>query len=70
MTTCRGCGAEIVWITSPRGKPIPCDPPEVTVVTEAGHVVSGRVSHWATCPQAEQFRRRPAGPARYPLGEE
>lgn len=23
---CRGCGADIVWITSRKGKHIPCDP--------------------------------------------
>ena len=23
--TCRGCGASIVWITTPKGKSMPCD---------------------------------------------
>jgi len=57
MSVCNGCGAEIVWIKSPRGRPIPCDPAELTVVTEAGHVVTGRISHFATCPKAATFRR-------------
>ena len=25
ITTCRGCGAEIVWIKTPSGKSMPCD---------------------------------------------
>ena len=28
--TCRGCGAPIVWIRTPAGKAMPCDPEIVT----------------------------------------
>ena len=48
--TCRGCGAPIVWIKTPAGKAIPCDPAPVyykatpngkdKVVTNRGEVVS------------------------------
>ena len=48
--TCRGCGASIVWIKTPAGKSMPCDPAllyykEVPgakdkVVTTRGEVVS------------------------------
>lgn len=86
MSTCRGCGRSIHWITTARGKKIPLDPEyrsvtraatsteRVTVVTDDGRVVTGnvvsesdakllngvvrgRVSHFATCPKAREFRR-------------
>lgn len=77
--TCRGCGASIVWIKTPTGKAMPCDPAPVyykatpdgkdKVVTTRGEVVSceivpganatdaGYRPHWATCPQADRFKR-------------
>ena len=77
--TCRGCGAPIVWIKTPVGKAMPCDPAPVyykaapggkdKIVTTRGEVVSceivpggeatdaGYRPHWATCPQAGQFKR-------------
>lgn len=57
-TTCRGCGAPIVWKVSPAGRNIPCDPKRLwvdkeaeeaeegerkTIVTMNGHVVTGRL---------------------------
>lgn len=29
MATCKGCGAQIVWIKTPGGKSMPCDPEPV-----------------------------------------
>ena len=81
MSTCRGCGAPIIWIKTERGKSMPCDPEQVTywqarsgsqkIVTPNGEVVSaelsgelnnatgiGYVSHFATCPKSNDFRRR------------
>ena len=40
---CRGCGAEIWWVKTKRGKPAPYD-------------VDG-LSHFATCPEAGRFRK-------------
>lgn len=88
-TTCRACGARIVFIRSANGRPIPCNDelveivaggkthngPLVSVVTDSGmivrgrrasgflvvmpsEVVRGRIAHWATCPDADRFRRR------------
>lgn len=57
---CKGCGFPIVWITSKAGKHIPCDPERVIVITDEGESVSGRVSHWATCPVAGSFRKNEA----------
>lgn len=77
--TCRGCGAPIVWIKTPTGKAMPCDPSPVyykpapggkeKIVTLRGEVISceivagadatdaGYRPHWATCPQAGNFKR-------------
>lgn len=50
MAKCKGCGQEIIWIMSPAGKVIPCDPEPVIywqkpkakgkVVTKNGMVIS------------------------------
>lgn len=50
---CRGCGAPIVWITTPAGRSMPCDAVMVSfhptldgkdkVVTTHGAVVSGNI---------------------------
>jgi hypothetical protein len=40
---CRGCGAEIFWAKTPRGKRMPFDARTFE-------------PHWATCPQAKEFR--------------
>lgn len=83
MATCRTCGAEIEFITTADGKPMPCDPREfplipdrhgtVTGVMADGVVIKGRtcsesyedeawvyarISHFATCPQAAEHRKR------------
>ena len=50
---CKSCFAPIVWI----GKH-PCDPPVLKVVTADGKVHTARGSHFATCPQADQHRKR------------
>lgn len=43
LDSCRGCRATIAWALTPAGKYAPLDP-------------SG-ISHFATCPQADRFRR-------------
>jgi len=70
---CRACQAVIRWAKSDKtGKPIPMDPEPVAdgniVVNRLGvaHVlhkgeeatVPTYVSHFATCPKRDQFRRR------------
>lgn len=44
VSKCRGCGAEIAWYETPKGKMIPLD--EGTLEP-----------HWSTCPNADSFRR-------------
>lgn len=57
-SNCRLCGAPLVWISTPAGKRMPCDAARVTVVLDDGQVVTGRVSHFATCPRADEARKR------------
>lgn len=64
---CRTCDAPVEWAELTSGKKMPFDPPIVAVRTE-GSPVAGRVvevvdstvttSHFATCPDAAQHRRR------------
>ena len=77
---CRGCGKEIAFIKTVKGKSMPVDPDSVyfvpeggpnTYVTIDGEVVRGRephyadketqigyVSHFATCPERDKFKRK------------
>lgn len=62
-TTCRTCRAPIRFIPSQStGTPIPVNEDLITVVTDEGQVVRGRVSHFATCSDASHHRRRTYGP--------
>lgn len=45
-----GCRRPILWVITSRGRRMPVDP----APDERGVYTS----HWATCPKAEQFRRR------------
>ena len=55
---CRGCDAEIQWITTVRGGKAPCDVKKITVVTPSGQYMVGFTSHFATCPKSDDFRQR------------
>ena len=57
MSVCKGCGKEIVWITTVNGKSMPCDAEKTTIVTEAGHTVQGYIPHWSTCPKYKEFKK-------------
>lgn len=61
--TCSGCGAEIFWIKSLKNRAMPVDTRKVSIVTDAGAVVSGYTSHFATCPKASEFRKPKPAPA-------
>ena len=60
MAECQSCGAEIVWFKTRAGKWMPADPrPEKRLVVRASELVEVKdtyVPHWATCPDAEDFR--------------
>lgn len=51
---CRGCGRLVVWGVTRAGKKIVIDIPK-----DDGEISSEvYVSHWATCPEAEKFRKK------------
>jgi hypothetical protein len=50
---CRGCGASIEWWITPEGGRMPLD-----MMPEANTPVT---SHFATCPKADEFRKKKAG---------
>ena len=66
---CRSCKAKIIWVPTAAGKLMPLDlerTPDGNVAIEGGRAVvmsgpvpggTGRKSHFATCPQADQWRR-------------
>lgn len=55
---CRSCGAKIRWGVTKAGKQIPINTPVQTVSDEHGIGVDQANTHWATCPNAAQHRRR------------
>ena len=68
MSRCKTCGAEIRWVQMAKtGKPMPLDAkPERRVIVvgrdEAGEELAALVdtftSHFVTCPEAREHRRR------------
>lgn len=56
-STCRGCSQVVYWITTAKGKKMPVDT-RVDGGLEPLRDRDGRgLSHFATCPNAEHFRR-------------
>lgn len=69
LGTCRSCGAPVEWAELTSGKRMPFNPPIVAVRTQSGllegdsrvveHVdTTITTSHFATCPDAKDWRRR------------
>jgi hypothetical protein len=57
---CRGCGAEIEWWITPKGKKMPMSVKEVKdeekgFFAPVEKVV--RIPHWTDCPNAADFRK-------------
>lgn len=70
LATCKGCGAQIIWALTPAGKPTPVDAKTTRVALlrdndgnppKIEDAVDGHVSHWATCPERDRFRRPKGG---------
>ena len=62
---CRGCGEQIYWVETVAGKKMPLNiKPHMYVngeprgFVEIGIVQEGFISHFATCPKADAFRRK------------
>lgn len=60
MAICRGCGEEIVWMTTSSGKAIPVDIDSVCDIGATAFDPDNMVSHFATCPEASRFRNKKA----------
>lgn len=87
MAKCKKCGADIIWLKTPRGKWMCADEGlkpyrqnkagKDTVVTDWGETIRcdllspedckagraiptglARTPHWATCPEADSFRKQ------------
>ena len=50
QSTCRSCGEVIIWCITKNGKKMPVDPPEADEETTT--------SHFATCKDADQWRKK------------
>lgn len=61
MSECKGCGAELKWITSPAGAKTPLDakPKKMWVEfhSDGWRLLDCYMPHFATCPKADQFRK-------------
>lgn len=60
VTTCKGCGAEILFARTSSGNAnIPLDAKITQIFARVGGVsvtsVNGHVSHFVTCPEREKF---------------
>lgn len=58
---CKGCGAEILWLKTVRGKNMPVDPIGEARIIRNQHdeavMVQTYMPHWATCPKADEFKK-------------
>lgn len=62
MSNCRSCGAKLRWVEMMSGKKMPLDikPMKMVQVKEdLGQVIDVYMPHWATCPGAEKFKKKP-----------
>jgi hypothetical protein len=60
MPVCKGCGANIVWIKTASGKSTPIDAkPERRYISIDYNwvLMDTHISHFATCPKADSFRK-------------
>ena len=59
---CKACGTPIVFVKTPSGKTQVLDETtkekRVAVIDDVAHMVDTYLSHYATCPNAKEFRRK------------
>jgi len=63
-----GCGSSIAWITTDSGAKMPVDPDVVSIMVSDNkdlpqnerryHVERGFITHYATCADAEKYRKK------------
>ena len=55
---CKSCQAEIHFVVLGKsGKPMPCDPKQLTFVSDDGQLLTGYIPHWATCTAPARHRK-------------
>jgi hypothetical protein len=57
ITRCKSCRAKIIWFKTAAGKNMPIDADTVEADDEEIDL-DRHVSHFATCPDADKFRKR------------
>ena len=61
MPTCKGCGKEIEWVKMTTHGNMPIDPDSkekrICILNHIGHVLDTYTPHWATCPNAKDFKK-------------
>lgn len=57
MPKCRSCGADLTYIRTKSGRLMPVSGSRLTLVTDAGEIITGRESHFASCPGANEHRK-------------
>lgn len=64
--TCRTCGAAVIWITTPAGRPMPLEAKGETMYLPGppAKAVTAHRSHFSSCPQAKDWRKPPEPPTR------
>ncbi len=63
ITRCSSCRARIIWLRTIRGKNMPVDADTVAPEDDMFDPDSEHVSHFASCPNANQHRKRGPKPA-------
>lgn len=61
MAECTGCGKGIVWLKTKAGNNMPVDI-ETTIKEDTEFDPKRHISHFATCSQANMFRRKTNAP--------
>ena len=56
ITPCKACRARIIWLKTASGKNMPVDADTVRPADEI-YDAAKHISHFATCPAAEKFRK-------------
>jgi hypothetical protein len=57
ITRCRSCNARIIWMKTAAEKNMPVDADSVKPDDEEYDSAAGHVSHFSTCPNANQHRK-------------
>jgi len=58
ITRCKSCRARIIWLRTQAGKNMPVDADSVNPEDDEFEVAKGHISHFSTCPNSDQHRRR------------